>query len=69
MTSSIGIGSDGFPVMVHLENLKDDLRFVHCTSADCSTFDTPIVLDGGENVYFTGTTGTTGFPFIIATDV
>jgi len=46
--TSIAIGSDGLPVIVaQLKKTpsESNLIFVHCTSVNCSTFDTPILID------------------------
>jgi len=65
-TSSITIGTDGFPVISHFTNTGFDLKVSHCTNTSCSTFDPPTFIDftdsvGGESSI---TIGTDGFPVI-----
>jgi hypothetical protein len=50
--TSIAIGTDGFPVVSYFDGRigASDLRFVHCTSINCSTADSPIVVDNEGNV-------------------
>jgi hypothetical protein len=70
--SSIGIGTDGFPVIsYHDSSPNHDLKLVHCTSTTCSTHDTPITLDSTGFVgYFTSIAiGTDGFPVISYNEV
>jgi len=64
--TSITIGTDGLPIISYYDNIKDDLKAVHCTNVSCSTFDTPITLDATGNVgEFTSITiGTDGLPII-----
>lgn len=38
---------DGMPIVVYLES--DDLKFIHCSSLDCSSFDSPVILDAPGN--------------------
>jgi len=65
--SSITIGTDGFPVISYADAFSvAKLQFVHCTSVNCSTFDSPLILDSDTRV---GTSsrvkiGTDGFPII-----
>jgi len=68
---SVAVGSDGFPVISYWDlNNVNNLNFIHCTSIDCSTFDTPIALDddGGEGQMSSIAIGTDGFPVISYTD-
>jgi len=64
--SSIAIGSDGFPVISYHKDTSGDLKFVHCTSANCSSFDTPVTIgpytDAGQETDIA--IGTDGFPII-----
>ncbi|MDX1373383.1 MAG: hypothetical protein R3321_12995, partial [Nitrososphaeraceae archaeon] len=68
--TSITIGTDGFPVISYEDVSNGDLKFVHCTSVDCSTFDPPIVINpvGGSTAagpLQTGlAVGSDGFPII-----
>ena len=48
--TSIAIGSDGFPVVSYYDFTNRDLKLVHCTSIDCTSNDTPIVLDSADRV-------------------
>jgi len=45
----IQFGTDGFPAVAYTcyysSGQPNELRFVHCTSVDCSIFDAPIVLE------------------------
>jgi len=63
--TSIAIGKDGFPVISYQSGANGDLKIVHCTSASCSTHDTPATLDTGNVGAFTSIAiGTDGFPVI-----
>jgi len=65
--SSIAIGTDGFPVISYADQFSvAKLQFVHCTSIDCSTFDSPLVLDSDTRVGTSSTVliGTDGFPMM-----
>jgi len=64
--TSITIGTDGFPVISYYDTTNDDLKVAHCTSVDCSTFDTPVTVDNSANVgeYTSITIGTDGLPVI-----
>jgi len=48
--SSITIAADGNPVISYFDNTNNDLKLVHCTTIDCSTFDGPIILDSEDAV-------------------
>jgi len=64
---SIAIGNDGFPVISYADNFSvAKLQFVHCTSIDCSTFDSPRVLDSDTRVGTASSVaiGIDGFPVI-----
>jgi len=68
-TSSITIGTDTFPIVSYHDSDNGALKFVHCTSIDCSTFDNPIVLDasgnlGNQGIQSSITIGIDGFPAI-----
>jgi len=47
----IAIGSDTFPVISYLDATKGNLKVVHCTSVNCSTFDTPTSLAPVQNFH------------------
>jgi len=49
-TSSITIGTDGFPVISHFTNTGFDLKVSHCTNTSCSTFDPPTFIDSTGSV-------------------
>jgi len=65
-STSTAIGTDGFPVISYYHNTGGSLNVIHCTSTDCSTFDTPIVLDSiGNSGFFSSIAiGTDSFPVI-----
>lgn len=48
-TSGIGLNGSGFPVISYLDFTNNDLKFVACTAADCSTANAPIVLENTVN--------------------
>ncbi len=61
--SSMTIGTDGNPVISYFDNTNNDLKLVHCTTIDCSSFDSPITLDnegavGRDSSVAIGTDGT-----------
>ena len=60
--NSLAIGNDNNPVISYYDDTNDDLKFVHCTSSDCSTFDTQRTVDSQEIVFITGTTSSSDFP-------
>ncbi len=64
--TSIAVGTDGFPVISYWDGTFEDLMFVHCTSQDCLTFDTPLVLDSAGDVgkFLSMAIGTDSFPVI-----
>jgi len=67
--TSIAIGSDGLPVIVaqlFKTPSESNLIFVHCTSVNCSTFDTPIPIDdvGNTGVNPTIVISSDGLPVI-----
>jgi len=68
--TSIAIGSDGNPVISYYA-VGGALKFVHCTSVDCSTNDSPIVLDSTGDVgqYTSIAIGSDTFPVISYHDV
>ncbi len=64
---SLAIGTDGFPVMAYVKNSGTELKVVHCTSVNCSTRDTSLVLDNIANLNAEEpsiTIGTDNFPVI-----
>jgi len=65
-SSSITVGTDGFPVVSYHDITNSDLKVVHCTSIDCTSNDTPIVLDSADRVGSGSsiTVGTDGFPVV-----
>ena len=64
--SSIAIGTDGNPVISYRDSTSADLKIIHCTSLDCQTFDTPVVLDDQNSVGFDSSLaiGTDGNPIV-----
>jgi len=68
--SSMAIGTDGFPVISYWDKSNNNLKFIHCNSVDCSTFDTPFALDnnGAVGQFSSMAIGTDGFPVIGYTD-
>ena len=64
--TATAIGTDGFPAISYWDGTSDDLMFVHCTSQDCLTNDTPLVLDSAGNVgqFLSMAIGTDDFPVI-----
>jgi hypothetical protein len=65
--TSVAIGTDGYPIISYRDSTNTDLKVVHCTAVDCSTTDTPVMLDGtGTNVGFYASLaiGTDGYPII-----
>jgi len=47
--TSIAIGQDGYPVISFDDWSNLNLMFVHCTNASCSTFDTPVTIEGASD--------------------
>ncbi|MGI9565571.1 MAG: hypothetical protein ACR2LL_00980, partial [Nitrosopumilus sp.] len=68
--SSLAIGADGYPIVSYFDNTNADLKIVHCTSLDCSTDNTSIVLDSQGIVGRDSSLaiGTDGNPVISYTD-
>lgn len=68
--SSVRIGIDGFPAISYFNDLDGDLKFIHCTSVDCSSADLPRTLDSGGRVglYNSSIVGADGMPFIVYFD-
>jgi len=69
---SLAIGTDGFPVMVYTKDVGIELKVVHCTSVNCSTRDTSLVLDNIANLFadeLSITIGTDNFPVIAYADI
>ena len=64
--SSIAIGSDGLPVIAYYHGANEDLGFVHCGNASCSSGVTTAVLDSVGNVGLNPVIeiGPTGFPAV-----
>jgi len=65
--SSIIIGQDGFPAIAYQDGSSNqDLKFVHCTSIDCSTSDSPLTLvsNGQVQSSLSMKKGSDGFPVI-----
>jgi hypothetical protein len=65
--TSLVIGIDGYPIISYYDDTNFDLKVVHCTAVDCSTTDTPLMVDGtGTNVgdYTSSAIGTDGYPII-----
>ncbi len=64
------IGADDLPIIVYQEDpgfSTGDFMLVHCTSYDCSSFETPISLDtssGGPGSFSSIAIGTDNFPII-----
>jgi len=48
-TTSITIGTDGFPIIAYYDNVNYDLDVVHCTNASCSTYQTSVGVDTTNN--------------------
>jgi len=65
-STSIAIGTDGFPVISYYDRTHLDLKLVHCTNANCSTNDMPVTLDstGFVGLLTSIAIGTDGFPVI-----
>jgi len=61
--TSIAIGTDGFPVISYTDTSIPELKFVHCTSVNCSTADTPLTLEASGE-FSSITIGTDGFPAV-----
>ena len=70
--NSMTVGSDGFPVIAYQDftnAAERSLKLLHCTSVDCSTFDTPVTLEPGSAAQSVGfytsiAIGNDGFPII-----
>jgi hypothetical protein len=62
--STIGIGSDGLPVIGY-EGGKE-LRLIHCDNVDCSSFDTTTVFSSSYNtgIFTSMVIGSDGYPFL-----
>ena len=43
--TSLAIGTDGYPVIAYQDNTNTALKFVHCTNASCSSYETPYTID------------------------
>jgi hypothetical protein len=71
--TDIAIGSDGLPVISYYSNTNKQLEVLHCTTEDCSTYDTPVVVDTTTSVdvgqYTSIAIGTDGYPIISYMDV
>ena len=65
-STSIAIGTDGFPVISYYDRTHLDLKLVHCTNANCSTNDMPVTLDstGFVGLLTSIAIGADGFPVI-----
>jgi len=61
---SIGIATDGFPIIAYRDTLASDLKVVHCTNVSCSSSDTPVIVDsaGVDDERPVLTIGNDGFP-------
>ena len=68
----VAIGSDGFPAIIYSSSNANPqgrgLRYIHCNSLDCSSFNPPVLLDGTYT--FTGNEnslaiGSDGLPVIV----
>jgi len=73
--TSIAIGTDNFPVISYWDGTNEALKLVHCKNISCTGvegvgFDTPVTLDGTEQVgsYTSIAIGTDGFPVISYSD-
>ena len=64
--SSIAIGSDGLPVIAYYHGANEDLGFVHCGNASCSSGVTAAILDSVGNVGLNPVIeiGPAGFPAV-----
>ncbi|MBI3638635.1 hypothetical protein HY227_02740 [Candidatus Wolfebacteria bacterium] len=68
--NSITVGTDGFPIISYQgdsTSTAPDLKVVHCTALDCSTYDTPVVAFGDAYIrgeYTSIAIGTDGLPII-----
>ncbi len=67
---AITIGTDGFPIISYLASSQNSaMKIVHCTSVNCSTFDTPRTIDGGPTRSDSSIIiGTDNFPVISYAD-
>ena len=68
---SIRIGTDTFPVISYTDNSSGFLKFIHCTSIDCSTFDAPFAVSSPSGTKIKSNNlsnliiGSDGFPAIL----
>jgi len=64
--TSIAIGTDGLPVISYYDVTNTALKVVHCTNADCQSFDTPVTVDNSASVgqHTSITIGTDSLPVV-----
>ena len=65
--TSIAQGSDGFPIIVYHDTTTTSLKFIHCTTLDCSASPAVVILDGftaGAGFGMEVAQGSDGFPVI-----
>jgi hypothetical protein len=60
------VGTDGLGLISYYDVTNTDLKVVHCTKTDCSTYDTPVTLDSTGDVgqYTSVTVGADGMGLI-----
>ena len=58
--TSIAIGSDGFARISYYDNTNDDLKFIRCTNADCTTKNT-VIVDTSDGQYSSMVLGSDDF--------
>lgn len=61
------VGPDGFPFVSYYDQ-NSDLKLIHCTSADCSSTDPPVILGSVTPHPYSLAIGTDGFPVVAYTD-
>jgi len=63
------IDNDGNPVIEYGHGGLNQIRIIQCTSIDCSTFDPPLIIDGGlETDSGSITVSSDGFPLVVYND-
>ena len=63
------IDNDGNPVIEYAHGNLQQIRIIQCTSTDCSTFDPPLIIDGGlETDSGSITVPSDGFPLVVYND-
>ncbi len=67
--SGIAIGTDGFPIISHIDEATGGLRVTHCSDATCASSTSTVVDDPGDDLRNTAIDiGVDGLPVIVASD-